>query len=97
MFDPALANRIGEAQFVSNMSNVYMSVSSSTRSKVEVKCHHKVDSCLRMAKPDSNLEKKFYRCPLWLVSGQNYGKIDCKNQSLGNIKVKLWQNEIENF
>ena len=53
------------------MSNVFRSESSSTHCEVEVKCHHKLDSCLRMAKTGSNMVKKFYGCPLWHECGQN--------------------------
>ena len=54
-----------------DMSNLSGSGSSSTRNKVEVKCHHKLDSCLRMAKTTSNLGNKFHEHPLWSVSDQN--------------------------
>ena len=53
------------------MSNAFGFGSSSNRSEVEVKCHHQIDSKLRMVKSGSNLGKKFYGCSLWLVSGQN--------------------------
>ena len=53
------------------MSNVFGFGSSSTHSEVEVKCHHKIDSYMRMARTGLNLGKKFYECPLWLVSGQD--------------------------
>ena len=53
------------------MVNAFGSCSSSTRSEVEVKCHHHIDSKLRMVKNGSNLGKKFYECLLWLVSEQN--------------------------
>ena len=51
------------------MLNVSRSGSSSTRSEVEVKCHHQIDSKPRMVNSGSNLGKKFYGCSLWLVSG----------------------------
>ena len=53
------------------MSNVSGFFPSSTRSEVEVKCHHQIDSKLRMVRSGSNLGKKFYGCSLWPVSGQN--------------------------
>ena len=70
-FDPVTTNQRGDAQLVDNTSNVSGSGSSSTHTEVEVKCHHKLDSCLRMITTSSNLKKKFYGCPLWPVSGQN--------------------------
>ena len=70
-FDPVPTNRRGEAQLVDNKSNVSRSGSSSTHTEVEVKCHHKLESCLRMITTSSNLGKKFYGCSLWPVSGQN--------------------------
>ena len=53
------------------MSNAFGFVSSSNCSEVEVKCHHQIDSKLRMVKSGSNLGKNFYGCSLWLVSGKN--------------------------
>ena len=53
------------------MSNASMSSSTSTRSEVEVKCHHQINSKLRMVRSGSNLKKKIYGCSLWLVSEQN--------------------------
>ena len=53
------------------MSNAFGYGSSSTRSEVEVKCHHQIDSKPRMVRSGSNLGKKFYGCSLWPVSGQN--------------------------
>ena len=52
------------------MSNAFGYVSSSTRSEVEVKCHHQIDSKPRMVRSGSNLGK-FYGCSLCPVSGQN--------------------------
>ena len=66
------------------MSNESGSCPSSTRSEVEVKCHHQIDSKLRMIRNGSNLGKKFYGCSLWLISEQNQGKI-----YLGIFRVKL--------
>ena len=43
--------------------------SSFTRSEVEIKCHHQIDSKLRMVINGSNLGKKLYGCSLWPVSG----------------------------
>ena len=53
------------------MLNVSRSGSSSTRSEVEVKCHHQIDSKLRMVRNGSNLGNKFYGCSLWPISGQD--------------------------
>ena len=53
------------------MLNVSEFGSSSNHSEVEVKCHHQIDSKLRMVRSGSNLGKKFYECSLWPVSGQN--------------------------
>ena len=53
------------------MSNASGSRSSSTRSEVEVKCHHQIDSKPRMVISGSNLGKKFYGCSLWPVNGKN--------------------------
>ena len=53
------------------MSNASGFGSSSNRSEVEVKYYHQIDSKLRMVKSGYNLGKKFYRCSLWPVSGQN--------------------------
>ena len=36
----------------------------------KVKCHHNIDSRLRIVKNSSNSGKKFYGCSLWLVSGK---------------------------
>ena len=52
------------------MLNASGSGSSSTRSEIEVKCHHYIDSKPRMVKSGSNLEKKFYGCSLWPISGK---------------------------
>ena len=52
------------------MSNASGFGSSSTRSEVEVKCHHQIEK-LRMVRSGSNLGKKFYRCSLWPINGQN--------------------------
>ena len=54
-----------------NMSNTSGSGSSSTHREVEVKCHHKIDSKLRMVKTSSNLGKKLY----WCYYGLKVGKI----------------------
>ena len=54
------------------MTNASGFGSSSNHSEVEVKCHHQIDSKLRMVRSGSNLgKKKLYGCSLWLVSGQN--------------------------
>ena len=53
------------------MSNASGFGSSSTRSEVKVKCHHQINSKLRMVRSGSNLGKKLYGCSLWLISGQN--------------------------
>ena len=53
------------------MSNASGFGSSSNRSEVEVKCHHQIDSKLRMVRSGSNLGKKFYGYSLWPVSGKN--------------------------
>ena len=53
------------------MSNASGFGFSSNRSEVEVKCHHQIDSKLRMVRSGSNLGKKFYGCSLWPISGQN--------------------------
>ena len=37
-------------------------------SETKVKCHHNIDSRLRIVKNGSNCRKKFYGCSLWLVS-----------------------------
>ena len=69
------------------MLNALGSCSSSTCNEVEVKCHHHIDSKLRMVRNGSNLGKKFYGCSLWPISEQNQGKI-----YLGIFRVKLRQN-----
>ena len=43
-----------------------------TCSEMEVKCHHKIDSKLRIVKNGSNYRKKFYVCSLWPISSQNF-------------------------
>ena len=39
-------------------------------SEMNVKCHHNIDSRVRIVKNGLNCVKKFYGCSLWLVSGK---------------------------
>ena len=58
------------------MQNSFCSGASSnhmrTCSEIEVKCHHKIDSKLRIVKIGSNYGNKFYECSLWPISSQNF-------------------------
>ena len=72
------------------MSNASGFGSSSNHSEVEVKCHHQIDSKLRMVRSGSNLGKKFYGCSLWSISGQNQTWVTWV-EDVGKTNVNEWE------